>query len=426
MNKIYARLKAPVVIAALFILYTNGLYAIPWPVKPTSPTHEIGNSYGEFQNYGGDSYLHPGLDVLVPDGTPVYAVRSGWVKAVMTTHAELHWRAAIGDSPGTEECEGWLYAHLDQSTIAVAEGDYVEEGDYLGEIVYWPGYDFHHIHFVKIRNSGQPWASDWEFIANPLDELEGIIDLFPPTVRPCYGEYKFAFFENGTHIYFSPGAPVSGDVDILARLHDINNSPSWGLAPYSISYEIYNDTLTTGLIHSLTFTGRLLDEIVSVTYQRDAEFYTQGNYSMRDFYFIITNTDGDSVIEISDTTGCWRTADFDNGDYWVKIFVHDRDDLEITDNLTIDSMQVTVYNTHPCDCADLGDLDLNGTIDPLDVAILVNYVYLSLDSRVQLPDCPAENGDWDCTGTVDPLDVTYCVNYVYRSSGQGPCDPCSP
>jgi hypothetical protein len=79
-----------------------------------------------------------------------------------------------------------------------------------------------------------------------------------------------------------------------------------------------------------------------------------------------------------------------------------------------------------CDCAGFGDLDLSGLITPLDVTILVNYVYKQLDSRVQLPDCPGNNGDWDCATGVTPLDVAYCVNYVYKQVGGGPCDPCAP
>ena len=68
--------------------------AIPWPVHPDSTVHRIGNSYGEYQYYGGAPYLHPGIDILVPAGTPVYAVKSGYVKAVLTTSLRLEKRSA--------------------------------------------------------------------------------------------------------------------------------------------------------------------------------------------------------------------------------------------------------------------------------------------------------------------------------------------
>jgi hypothetical protein len=422
-------IKVVISISVLLLLCNSKLFAIPWPLERTSPTHRIGNSYGEYQFYGGnpavDSYLHPGLDILTDWGERVYAVRSGWVKAVLTISADLHWRVAMGDAPGSGECDGWLYAHLDQSSITVAPGDYVEEGDYLGDIVYWPTADFHHIHFVKIRSSGQYWNADWDFIANPLDELAGIVDLTPPIIRHCSGEYLFAFCRNGTHDYFDHGAVISGDVDIIARVDDVQNEPLWRLAPYALAYEIYNDTMSTGIIPALTFTGELFyEQNVGVTYQDDAYYNTEGDYDNRDYYFIITNTDGDSVIEASDTAGCWRTTDFDNGPYWVRVYAYDRDDLELTDNISMDSMQVFIENVPPCLCDGFCDLDASGSLNPLDVTIIVNYVYRSLDSRLPLPNCPLDNGDWDCSAQVTPVDVAFYVNYVYRSFGTGPCDPC--
>jgi hypothetical protein len=76
-----------------------------------------------------------------------------------------------------------------------------------------------------------------------------------------------------------------------------------------------------------------------------------------------------------------------------------------------------------CDCTQYGDLDLAEGITPLDVTILVNYVYKGLDSRQQIGMCPGANGDWDCSDTVDPLDVSLAVNFVYKALGS-PCDPC--
>lgn len=78
------------------------------------------------------------------------------------------------------------------------------------------------------------------------------------------------------------------------------------------------------------------------------------------------------------------------------------------------------------DCTGFCDLDLNGKINPVDVAFLVNHVYKQLDGRAVIEPCPRDNGDWDCNGAVDPIDVAYYVNFVYKSTGSGPCDPCAP
>ena len=48
---------------------------IPWPIAPNAQ-HPVGNTYGEYQNYGGAPYPHPGIDCMGSPNQPVYAVRS--------------------------------------------------------------------------------------------------------------------------------------------------------------------------------------------------------------------------------------------------------------------------------------------------------------------------------------------------------------
>ena len=92
----------------------------------------------------------------------------------------------------------------------------------------------------------------------------------------------------------------------------------------------------------------------------------------------------------------------------------------------VDDFTVTFYECVGCDCGVWGDLNGDGEVDPLDVSFLVSYVYLGLDARQQLPDCPYEAGDVDCNDGVDPIDVTFVVNLVYLERGPFPCVPCSP
>jgi hypothetical protein len=354
-----SRLLLLTVFAVLSI--AGSVLAIKWPLEPRTTSHDLGNSYGEYQWYGGAPYLHPGIDVMGYPGQPVFAVKSGYVKAVLTTSANLHWRVAIGDLPGTAACDGWLYAHLDQYTIQVMPGEYVTEGEYLGDLVTWPVANFHHTHFVKIHKSGYPWTSDWDFVANPLDELDSIADTAAPVFRPVAGGAKFAFFPNNTHGYLPIGATLSGAIDIIASVDDKIQDLSWRCAPYRITYEIFNDTFSTGPITSVIFTGQLFwENNVGVIYQDDGTYDTKGDYDAREYYFIVTNTDGDSVVEASDVNEAWHTERFNNGPWWVKVTAYDREG-----NSTADSMQVDVGNFYsltgsavPCD----GDPDSSGTI----------------------------------------------------------------
>lgn len=92
----------------------------------------------------------------------------------------------------------------------------------------------------------------------------------------------------------------------------------------------------------------------------------------------------------------------------------------------LDAVRVVVYEYKNCDCGGFCDLNFDGSINPLDVAFLVNFVYKQLDSRSSLSRiCPYDNGDWDCSGGVTPLDVAYFVSYVYKQVGAGPENPCA-
>jgi len=79
----------------------------------------------------------------------------------------------------------------------------------------------------------------------------------------------------------------------------------------------------------------------------------------------------------------------------------------------------------PCDCTDLGDCNGDHKINPVDVVLLVKYVYQNAEpGPPDIPSCPAVNGDWNCDAAINPTDIVYLVNFVYKNQGLGPCDPC--
>lgn len=432
----------------LLIFLVPPAEAIRWPFNPGNVSLPLGNDYGEYQYYGGSPYFHPGIDIFQPYGTHVYAVKSGIVKAVLTTSAQYHWRVAIGDSAGSGWCDGWLYAHLDQPTIQVQVGDTVQEGDYLGNLVYWPVVSFHHLHFVKIRNQGITWTADWKFIANPLDELVPIDESDPPVIENATDADKFAFCSNNTHLYFDPGAPVSGDVDIISKIYDKINHSYWRLIPYRIEYSIFNDSVFFGPVLSFIFTDTLFwDQNVSVVYQDDEVCHSQGDYDYRDFYFMVTNTDQDSVIEASDKNYAWRTGEFPNGAYWVKVAAFDR-----YGHSSSDSMQVQVENyfqvagkvglsDNPPDSSgsiiqivELAASDTTGRTGSFLFSSVGggNYLfhvthpgYSALDTVVQVTKNlnlefalqvePYLRGDVNHDQKIDLGDVVYLINYLYKN-----------
>jgi hypothetical protein len=60
-----------------------------------------------------------------------------------------------------------------------------------------------------------------------------------------------------------------------------------------------------------------------------------------------------------------------------------------------------------------GDMNLDGNVNPVDVVILVNYVYRDLG---EIPEPPARK-DINCDGALgNPVDVVWLVNFVYKSA----------
>jgi len=321
------------------------IFAAGWPLAPTDTLHALGNNWGEYQEYGGDPYLHPGIDVMgITVGKPVYAVQDGVVKAWLTTQAVWHWRLAIADYETTDSVEAWLYAHIDANQYHKDVGDAVSEGELIGYLVEWPVTGFDHCHFARIKDAGAVWQyADWAFVQNPLLIIEPYDDTTKPVFENAYGGNKFALCQNNTSNYLQPNN-LTGNVDIITKLYDNTglplSYPVWErLIPFKIEYEIHGpQNLPTKL--SFIFCGVLnWESNVQVIYKDDATCDTRGDYDYRDYYFIVTNTDGDSIIESADANYSWITTDFPDGDYWVVIAAYDA-----AGNCQKDSMLVTVDN----------------------------------------------------------------------------------
>jgi len=83
----------------------------------------------------------------------------------------------------------------------------------------------------------------------------------------------------------------------------------------------------------------------------------------------------------------------------------------------------------PCDCDDwTGDLDCSYTLSPIDVVIIVNFVYKDQDARCYPTgwNCPSKMGDVNCDSAVNAVDVVNYINYVYKNWKPFPLcpDPC--
>jgi len=342
------------ILTLFFVALAGSIAAIDWPVFRDSVYKPIGNSYAGYQCFGDPCtpYMHTGIDIMAPPGVPVFAVEAGYVKAILTTSAETHWRVVIGDSAGTAESDAWMYAHVDYISIVnnagLHVGDWVEEGRYIGDVVQWTVNDFNHLHFSKIRYAGDSaqWENnwpDWVFVGNPLDEFDATADPDAPVFENAHGDARFALCRNQSSTYFTPGETISGDVDIVCRVYDYVNTHTYRTVPYSVEYNI--DQGSAGpWVPGICFTGEIgvyadFGTLTPVVYRDDYVCDTRGDYGMQECYLNITNADGDSLFELSDRPCTWHTADFTNGGHTIYVRARDK-----AGNETIDSMTVTAAN----------------------------------------------------------------------------------
>ncbi len=266
------------------------------------------------------------------------------------------WRIVIGDSANDAWCDGWMYAHLDEFSCPFSVGQWVNAGDLIGCIFDMP-WNNPHLHLSRIRYGGSPvaWASgfdDWEFIGNPLDYLDPEIDADYPWFENAWGDQLFAFCTNNTASYFAEGSPISGDVDIICLAYDYYHYYNWKVGPYKLEYKIEGDT-SIPWTTSVEFNEEIGNYTTMLNYR--AIVYQDDGYCTSEFidstqhtyFYNLTNTDGDLIVEGDDLDRCWQTTYFPNGLY--KIFARVSD---FTGNNTVDSMTVTVENY----------LELSGTV----------------------------------------------------------------
>ena len=308
---------------------------------------QVGNSYDEIQEYSAPPYLHEGVDLLGYYLQDVHSVKKGYVKAVLTTVADYHWRIAISNDDSPSESQGYLYAHLEELTIPYAAGDSVNEGDVVGQLVDFPVTGFVHCHFARIHCQGFFWNGDWWTFDNPLQYMTNFYDSIAPEFETTLNNDEFAFRDAGGN-YLSPDS-LYGNVIVISKVFDrINsgwhvdvNNLRYNLSPLFSPQTLVVDTnaYTYSFYNDGYLSGTYATQVLNTIYSRDISCNSSANYTTRDFYHLVTNSNGDDSITISDASQILSTANYPDGWYILRIIASDA-----SGNKTIDSMAVLFIN----------------------------------------------------------------------------------
>ncbi|MBU0520400.1 T9SS type A sorting domain-containing protein [bacterium] len=303
----------------------------------------VKNGYAQLQEWT-HPYLHPGIDLFAPAYTDVYAVADGIVRAILTTGDDQYWRIAIERLDVTGE--GYLYAHLNQSSFVHQIGDTVYAGDLIGTL--FPAWGFSpHCHFVRITPEvpGQ-WNGVWWAVDNPLVDITNMTDSFNPIFENSIGNDLFAF-RTPAGQYLDP-LQLDGEIDIISKVVDYAHAIAFDsrIVPYDLKFRLYAQQNPDSVVYErysfaldspldTYFDLYYYTLVLNTIYSRDAVCYSTNNNSNRDFYFVLTNSDGDSAITETDSSEVFDTRELPNGYYLLEVIVRDCALLESTASMVI-------------------------------------------------------------------------------------------
>jgi len=324
---------------------------LPWPHQAPDLTPQeiellnqqvwVINDFPLYQSdvNGLECYFHGGLDIVLDNNTPIYAMKDGWVK-----YADF-WTVVIADAPGDDPSYGWEYAHL--GNVQVQAGNFVTRGTLIGQVDF-PGLG--HIHLNKVFSEGAYWGR-WRYMCMPNGHFS-YVDAEPPDINT-----PFYFFENNSDTMIESNdagiVVLIGQVDIVVPMREQglyarskDNGFGDRLAVTKIEYEIRPAGSGSGLLfHSFDFNDIRIrshafdpeynTELTRVVYKHWKLFEEDRIYWDKVFsYYVITNCPGGQSppeVNIPDRNYCWDTAALDpnglpiipNGIYDIMVTAYD-------------------------------------------------------------------------------------------------------
>lgn len=319
---------------------------VPWPFPGSFEAQKLYNNYQQPTGI----YVHAGLDLLQPVGTPVRAVQAGTVRCISTNYPDwnTHHFFVIESVAGSGE--GWCYTHVDPSTYTFEVGSEVEAGEVLGKLVDFSvgandGVDHLHLNYVRFVEKPDGKV-ETESLYDPLVRFAWK-DTRKPTVHPPQ------VVRPGTVRPWPAGEPVSGEVDVLVGISDQayeGHIANW-MVPV-VTIEIVGARARPWRKLVLDQRGAVTTtREVSALYvdPRERRLLGQGLPLNPVVHFLqATNTDGDGVIEGQDESQVWDTAQLDesgrprfpDGEYTIIVRAWD-----LAGNLGEGRTRVRVRNT---------------------------------------------------------------------------------
>ena len=169
----------------------------------------------------------------------------------------------------------------------------------------------------------------------------------PPVFERTIGNDAFAF-RDSSNTYLSPDS-LFGKVKIISKVYDQINSTwhvdvnklRYSLSPLSSPQIMLLDTFAYefNFFNDFYNSGPYIQQLLRTIYSFDQTCYSIGNYTDRNFYHILSNSDGNDTIDDVDSLQMFDTRLFADGDYIFRVTAFDP-----SENSTSDSMVIRIKN----------------------------------------------------------------------------------
>ena len=306
-----------------------GEHLLLWPAAPMDAPHEIAGTLGEARGTEGAERFHAGIDVREDEGTPVLAVRSGWISSPLAAHdfgslneslrvgavAYVHIRAGRDHRNALIDADRFVPTYDESgmmTRVRVKRGARFAAGQPIGTVN-----PFNHVHL----NVGWPGEEH-----NPLlFDLVGFADAVPPTIA-----------RGGVRLLDELGQPltrrargrvlVSGRVQVVVDAWDQadGNRPNRRLGLYDLGYQILrrDGTPASGferVRHTLRFDRLASDPLApTLAYAPGSGIPFYRGRRTR-FLYLVTNRLSGGVAAVD----AWETSTLPAGDYIVRVWAAD-------------------------------------------------------------------------------------------------------
>ncbi|MEZ5198829.1 MAG: PKD domain-containing protein [Bacteroidales bacterium] len=321
-----------------------------WPVSPGNQQKNMIGTVGEFRDDDSDARFHRGNDIT-GDNYNVYAINSGTVNITFTNNC---WSSFIN-------INGVIYLHVNPDPSLINGQTTVNPGDLIGTMFTTGGCNYH----VHLQQAD-------------VNYLHGLLIPFVDNTSPTIHEYSF--WTNG-YDYTNQTTELDdivsintvdyhiiyNKIDIIVRANDTqvnsngNSTGIGGVAPYSISYEIFNSSNESvdGPVQNITFT--------EYPNNNNANFVFGPNSTMQNAFWIITGHPFDTPHDRYWNTGLregvtqtWPPtpnimldaryngeSHYPDGIYYIDLSVSDVDQNCAPNNTTTSSVRTIIDNFLP-------------------------------------------------------------------------------